>query len=65
MVYLNAEPLAWEPGLTLAELLRRAGRDPALAAVTADGRFVPRPEYGAFLVPDGCGLRVFELHDGG
>lgn len=65
VVYLDGKPAAVKKGATLHELLRQAGRDPALTAVTVDGRFVPRSEYKKVALSDGARVAAYELHDGG
>lgn len=65
MVYLDDKPLRAPAGVTLLALLKLAGRDPALTAVTVDGRFVPRSEYKDLELPEGARVRARELHDGG
>lgn len=64
-VYLNGRPVEAREGVTVPELLRLAGRDPALTAVTVDGKFVPRSEYGTFVLVGGERVQARELHDGG
>lgn len=64
-MYLNGEPCQAAKGATVRDLLKLAGRDPALTVVTVDGKFVPRCDYGKVAPPAGARLAVYELHDGG
>jgi thiamine biosynthesis protein ThiS len=64
VIYLDDKP-AGRPGITLLELLRLAGRDPALTVVTVDGKFVPRSDYKNLVLPDGARVKALELLGGG
>jgi thiamine biosynthesis protein ThiS len=65
VVYLDDKPLRPPAGVTLLELLKLAGRSPALTAVTVNGEFVPRSDYKKLALPEGARVRAHELHDGG
>lgn len=65
MIYFNDQPVAPVKGRTLAELLRRMGREPARTVVTVDGDFVPPSEYKIFKLPSGARVTARELLDGG
>ena len=65
MIYFNDQPVAPAKGRTLAELLRRMGREPARTVVTVDEKFVAPAEYKKYLVPDGARVAARELLDGG
>lgn len=65
MIYLNDNKVEAARGATLLELLALAGRDPALTAVTVDGKFVPRSDYKKLVLPDKARVKVWELLDGG
>lgn len=64
-VYLNGKPAPAKTGATVHDLLKLAGRDPALTAVTVDGKFVPRSDYKKVAPPDGARVAAYELRDGG
>jgi len=65
VIYLDDKPVAAPEGVTLLELLKLAGRDPALTAVTVDGKFVPRSDYKKLILPDKARVKARELLDGG
>ena len=65
MVYFNDKPLSCPSGATLLEILKLAGRDPALTVVAADGKFVPRPDYARLAPAEGARLTVRDLPGGG
>lgn len=64
-IYLNEEPLEIPEGTPLLEILKLAGREPALTVVVADGKFVPRPDYASLVPADGARLTVRDLPGGG
>lgn len=65
LIYLNDSPLRAKKGVKLEELLKLAGREPALTAVTVDGKFVPRADFKKLVLPDGARVKAFDLRDGG
>lgn len=65
VIYLDDKPFTAPGGATLLELLALAGRDPALTAVTVDGKFVPRSDYKKLVLPDKARVKAWELLDGG
>jgi len=65
VIYLNGKPAGAKKGATIHDLLSQAGRDPALTAVTVDGKFVPRGDYKKVAPPAGARVAAYELHDGG
>ncbi|PKM97086.1 MAG: hypothetical protein CVU79_10105 [Elusimicrobia bacterium HGW-Elusimicrobia-3] len=64
MIYLDDKPAA-RPGITVLELLKLAGRDPALTVVTVDGKFVPQSDYKKLVLPDGARVKARALLNGG
>lgn len=65
MIYFNDQPVEPAQDATLADLLRRLGREPARTVVTVDGKFIPPAEYKRFKLPDGARVTARELLDGG
>jgi sulfur carrier protein ThiS len=64
VIYLDDKPAA-RPGITVLELLKLAGRDPALTVVTVDGKFVPQSDYKKLVLPDGARVKARALLNGG
>lgn len=64
MIYLDDKPAA-RPGITVLELLKLAGRDPALTVVTVDGKFVPQSDYKKLVPADGARVKARALLNGG
>ena len=65
MVYFNDKPLPCPSGATLLEILKLAGREPALTVVTVDGMFVPQSDYKKLVLADGARVIARELLGGG
>lgn len=65
VIYFNDKPVDAPAGVTLTELLKLQGRDPALVVVTVDEKFVPRAEYDKMALPDGARVKTRELLGGG
>ena len=65
MFYFNDKPVEAQAGITLKEIIKLQGRDPALVIAEVDGRFVPREEYRKLALPEGARVKVWELLDGG
>jgi len=65
MIYLNDQPVPLPKGGTLLALLKMAGLDPALTAVTVDGKFVPQSEYKKLVLPDEARVKARAFMEGG
>ncbi len=65
MIYLNDQPVPSPKGGTLLALLKLAGRDPALTAVTVDGKFVPQADYKKLVLPDKARVKAWAFLEGG
>ncbi len=57
--------IAWEPGMTVRDLLRICKFTFPLINVTVNGRLVRKEEYDSFTIPDGAEVRVIHLISGG
>lgn len=65
VIYFNDQPVEPANDRTLADLLRRMGREPARTVVTVDGNFIPSAEHKRFKLPDGARVTARELPGGG
>lgn len=57
--------VAWEEGMTVADLLERLNYTYPLIIVKVDGELVPRESYDDRVIPDGADVRVVHLIAGG
>ena len=62
---LNGEPCAWEPGMTVADLLKRQGLEKGRVAVERNGEIVPRASYAQTPLNEEDKLEVVGFVGGG
>jgi sulfur carrier protein len=65
MLIVNGEPLDYEEGMTVADVLARRNYIFRMLAIWVNGVFVPRTEYAATPVPDGAEVQVIHMISGG
>jgi len=65
MLIVNDEPLEYEPGMTVADVLKRRNYIWRLLAVFINGEFVQRGTYDRTPVPDGATVKVIHQIAGG
>ncbi len=65
MLTVNEEPLEYEDGMTVSDILDRKNYIFRMLAVWIDGEFVPRDQYRATKVPDGADVKVIHMIAGG
>ncbi|MCS7177848.1 MAG: sulfur carrier protein ThiS [Anaerolineae bacterium] len=61
----NRDEVEWEPGLTVAELLRRFRYTFPAIVVTINGEVIPEEEFPTRPIPDRADVRVIHLIAGG
>ena len=65
MLIVNDEPLDYEAGMTVADVLKRRNYIWRMLAVFINGEFVPRGTYNKTPVPDGAEVKVIHQIAGG
>ncbi len=65
MLTVNDEPLDYEAGMTVADVLKKRNFVWRMLAVWVNGEFVPRGTYDAAPVPDGADVKVLHMIAGG
>jgi len=65
MLIVNDEPLDYEPGMTVADVLKKRNYIWRMLAVFINGEFVPRGTYNKTPVPDGADVKVIHQIAGG
>jgi sulfur carrier protein len=65
MVLVNGDPLEWQVGMTVRDLLKARNFIFPLLIVTVDGTLVQRRDYDTHPVHDGADVRVVHLMSGG
>ncbi len=64
-VHVNGEPRRVTGGISIAEMLRELGLDPARVAVERNREIVPRSTLGEVLVEDGDAYEIVHFVGGG
>jgi sulfur carrier protein len=65
MIHVNGDPLQWQPGMTVRDVLRARNYKFPLLIVSVGETIIPRAEYDTTTVPDGADVRVVHLTSGG
>lgn len=65
MITVNAEPMEWEEGMTVQDVVERKKYTFPLLAVWIDDSPVPRDEFATTTVPDGSKVQVIHMISGG
>ena len=65
MLTVNDEPLAYEPGMTVADVLKKRNYVWRMLGVFINGEFVPRGTYDKAPIPDGAVVKVIHQIAGG
>ncbi len=65
MIRVNEKTVPYEPGMTVADLLKREGVSSAIAAVWMNDRIVPRDKHATTPVPDEAVVQIVLVAPGG
>ena len=65
MVYFDDMAVAWQEGMTVADLLDSVAVGCPYAVVKLDGRLVSRPHFASTPVTDGCRIVPLPMIAGG
>lgn len=65
MIQVNGDPMAWQAGMTVLDVLRARNFKFPLLIITVDGTFVAKKDYPTTAVPDGAEVKVVHLISGG
>jgi sulfur carrier protein len=65
MLIVNDEPLEYDPGMTVADVLKKKNYIWRMLAVFINGEFVRRGTYDQTPVPDGAEVKVLHMIAGG
>jgi sulfur carrier protein len=65
MITVNAEPMEWEEGMTVQDILERKKYTFPLLAVWIDDVPIPREKFDSTAVPDGAKVQVIHMISGG
>ena len=65
MITVNGEPMPWQPGLTVADILKIRNYIFRMLVVQVNGDLVKRGTYAKAQVPDGANVDVIHMISGG
>jgi sulfur carrier protein len=65
MITVNAEPMEWEDGMTVQDIIERKKYTFPLLAVWINDIPVQREEFDSTTVPDGAKVQVIHMISGG
>jgi thiamine biosynthesis protein ThiS len=65
MIRVNGDPMEWQEGMTVRDVIVARNYKFPLLIVTIDGHLVARTAYDATTIPDDATVRVLHLMSGG
>jgi thiamine biosynthesis protein ThiS len=65
MICVNQEEMAWEPGMTVQEVLDRRRYTFPMIVVKVNDELVRKEAYASYEIPDGADVKVIHLISGG
>jgi sulfur carrier protein len=65
MITVNGEPMEWEEGMTVQDIIERKKYTFPLLAVWINEAPVPRDDFGSTTVPDESKVQVIHMISGG
>ncbi|MBO8153338.1 sulfur carrier protein ThiS [Thermovirga sp.] len=65
MITVNGEPMEWEVGLTVKDIITRKKYTFPLLAVWINDSPVPRDDFNSTKVPDGAKVQIIHMISGG
>ncbi len=65
MLIVNDEPLEYDEGMTVADVLKKKNYIWRMLAIWVNGQFVARGTYEKTPVPDGAEVKVLHMIAGG
>ena len=65
MIQVNEKSIAHEPGMTVADLLKKEGVSSAIVAVWMNDRIVPRDSHATTVIPDEAVIQIVLMAPGG
>jgi sulfur carrier protein len=65
MIQVNGDPLEWQDGMTVRDVLTLKRYTFPLLVITIDDDIIDRKHYDTTLIPDGASVKVVHLMSGG
>ena len=65
MIRLDDDQIPWHEGMTVSELLESVPGGHQYAVIKVNGRYVSRPEFKEYVIPDNAEVRLIPMIAGG
>ena len=65
MIKLDEKKIAWASGMTVADLLDDIPKGHQYAVIKVNGRYVSRPDFKQYEIPDNAEIRLIPMIAGG
>jgi sulfur carrier protein len=65
MIQVNGDPLGWQDGMTVRDVLTLKRFTFPLLVITIDDAIIDRKHYDTTTIPDGANVKVVHLMSGG
>lgn len=65
MIQVNGDPLAWQDGMTVRDVLTLKRFTFPMVVITVNDHVVERRHYDTTVIPDGADVKVVHLMSGG
>ena len=65
MISLAGEPMPWHTGMTVSDLLQEIDDAHPYAVIKVNGKYVSRPDFDTYLLPDNAEIFLIPMIAGG
>jgi thiamine biosynthesis protein ThiS len=65
VISLDDDQMPWRDGMTVADLLELVADGHQYAVIKVNGRYVSRPEFKSYMIPDNAEIRLIPMIAGG
>ena len=65
MIIVNGKEMAWKPGLTVDDILKKIENKFPIVVVKVNGKHISKKDYESYEVPDNSEVYIIEIIAGG
>ncbi len=65
MITLDGEQMPWQHGMTVSDLLQEMTQAHQFAVIRVNGRYVSRPNFSTYVIPDKAEIYIIPMIAGG
>ena len=65
MINVNGKKMAWAPGLTVDDILKKIDNKFPIIVVKVNGRHISKKDYDSYKVPDNSEVYIIDIIAGG